>query len=247
MTALTTICVFRRFSHHCIVTLNSIKPLLSSSHKLIVVTSCKDITSWILSELGSENVIVTKDLHNMGPYYAMNQGCSLLESKFVHFMNEGTTINNRFKADQLSALPRGSLIFYSYLDKSGAYVARSTFHDKIFLSPAIKHESIIYPSSLLMRVGAYNTQFKISSDYDLTLKILNNDESIQSVSSLPLIKYHDDFGLSSRLINQLPKKLEHMKIKTQYLSGIVLFKSHLLDLVALFKIYYAHLKKLLCR
>lgn len=234
---LASICALRSFSRECLNTIDSLVKITSEYHQIIIVTSCPKLTKYLVEKYEVKNLTIVRDRFNSGPYHAMNLGIAYLESKFVHFINEGTQINEEFNILSLYNCLSSTIILNSYKDENNQFVSRDSFYNSSFLQPNIKHESIIYPSSLIVYYGGYNIKFKISSDYDLTLRIVKNHKKNVHISSFPLVKYHDNFNFSSTLTNQWKKKLEHIKIMSEYQSKPEIMLSILKNIYLIVKIY----------
>jgi putative colanic acid biosynthesis glycosyltransferase len=108
-----------------------------------------------------------------GIYDAMNKGLRLASGRHVIFMNAGDVFHPAFRLDlaslQAESVHYGEAEFQSI---AGGFVKRYAITGTgSFLSHnTFCHQAIFYPRALLLSLGGYDLQYRVSADFDLTLR-----------------------------------------------------------------------------
>lgn len=164
-----------------------------------------------------------------GIYDAMNKGviCSL--GAYLNFMNSGdqffiyTNIENIImslanKIEEIGII-YGSVLHYGDPDDEYIYIAPSLkLKDNIILYMPSYHQSIFYKRNNFMKLGLYDTNFKISSDYELTLRFISSGVKVFRINEI-ISKFLSN-GISQS--NYLSLLLEYFIIRRKYATRISL-------------------------
>lgn len=117
-----------------------------------------------------------------GIYDAMNKGIEQAKGKYIIFMNAGDCFANKSVLDHLRQAVEAhspDFIYGDSLEITGnvAEIKKSRHHTKIKQGMFTHHQAMVYKSAKLGGLR-YNTSYKISADYDFTLRFLKNCENV---------------------------------------------------------------------
>lgn len=157
----------------------------SSDKTLSIIKKCSEEIDYFISE---------KD---RGIYHAMNKGLMLAGGQYILLLNSDdwyekgcieSLLNAKLYsgADFVSALSR-------YVGQSGKslYVLRSMPYDaSLFFRMPLRHETMLISASIYNDIGYYDEEYKIISDYDLTIKLFEADYSHYEVNK-PLLNFRN--------------------------------------------------------
>lgn len=120
----------------------------------------------------AKNITVLSE-PDQGIYDAMNKGLRLARGQHVVFMNAGDCFSESFGISpsslQCGITYYGDAEFRSNVDSFLKHYSIDGIRS--FLSHnTFCHQAIFYPRTMLLEIGGYDTAYKISSDFDLTLK-----------------------------------------------------------------------------
>lgn len=151
----------------------SIAELSMGSYEWIVVDGMStDGSADFIREASPDKCIIEAD---RGIYDAMNKGLSISEGVYVIFMNSGDEFYSSQCLDFLASIDddrrmivgdanffegQSSYRFYSRVRSKFSFVRQNPFC----------HQSIFYNTACLKSLGGYDLGFRISADFDLTLK-----------------------------------------------------------------------------
>jgi glycosyltransferase involved in cell wall biosynthesis len=183
----------------------------------------KDIDYWV-SE--SDN----------GIFFAMNKGIKLAKGDLVGLIHVGSIYNNDAckKAVKLY-MDKKNLGIIAGSAKWKTLPNRCGIRSKIKpISPknsSILHETLFIPLKIYKKIGLYNTNYRISADYDFIAKIIKKYNIPIHYSDDIFVQYLEDWNISGSSKNQFKKIIEHFKIKKQYVSFIFAIKSFFIKFI----------------
>lgn len=178
MILLSIITITRNNSAGLIRTLDSCRPLLVSDDVEVVVVdgaSTDDTMSalgtWRAGSPGARCII--KSEPDNGIYDAMNKGLALASGRHVIFMNSGDMFTSGFQFDP-SSFDTGTVYYGAARFESlhGSYIKHYRIKGVTdFLNHnTFCHQAIYYPLALVRALGGYDLTYRVSADFDLTLR-----------------------------------------------------------------------------
>jgi glycosyltransferase involved in cell wall biosynthesis len=184
---------------------------------LIISATSEDDTQLIATEIADSDYRVAHFQESTpGIYEAMNQGILLAKAPALVFMNAGdvfafsNTLENIYK----------ELVNQNYPVVVGGYCTgeetfsykRKTFGPKSFsLNKRWGcHQSMIFRTDIVNSVGGFSLDYKIASDFDLVLKILNKLHGIRIREVVSVIEPN---GISSLQIRKVLAEKQEIRRK----------------------------------
>ena len=178
MISLSIITITRNNSSGLIRTLDSCLPLLARDDVEVVVVdgastddSMAALKAWHSN--GPDVRCRTKSERDKGIYDAMNKGLRMAGGQHVVFMNSGDIFAPTFNVDPSSfkdssvyygdarfESPQGGFSKHYRIEKLDCFLKHNTFC----------HQALYYPRQLLLDLGGYDLDYKVSADFDLTLR-----------------------------------------------------------------------------
>lgn len=153
---------------------------------IIIDGLSQDNTMDIIRNYNSKVTIAISEKDN-GIYDAMNKGLILASSDYVIFMNAGDTFNDLADLKQSNAeITNNNMPDFIYYDAN----EKEKFNEKLLLKKArsyqwkwfgmfAHHQAIFYKLSTLKKHKIiYNLRYKLSSDWDFTLRFLEISNSM---------------------------------------------------------------------
>ena len=202
-------------------TVQSYELIASTETELIVVDAASDDGSveWLEANCSSDCRWVSEP--DNGIYYAMNKGIQRASGRFMLFMNSGDVFDESVKGVEfLTKLTDDRTV---YICKSRALngVVRDPLGllaTRVGEMPAC-HQSIIYPRSICGEEFKYDVSYKIFSDFDFTVKVLQKSR----VKFLDLCLSRREPGGLSRKVS-FRKRVEKYSILLKYfgVTGVLL-------------------------
>lgn len=149
-----------------------------------------------------------------GIYHAMNKGIMKVTHDYVLFLNSGDEFYSDKSLQQLAGVANGEDFIYGDLvlrenDKEWISHYPSIFTFSYFLTSSLPHPSTLIKHSLFDKIGLYNEQLKIVSDWEFFTKaICKYNATYKHVGKLISVFYVG--GISSNAEN---KKLWEQEIQ----------------------------------
>ena len=119
-----------------------------------------------------------------GIYDAMNKGISLCKGKIIGIVNADDYIYHETLAKVISLLQEEEIMFvYGKLDllsedgkifKTIDSIGQEHIKYRIFKLMPFLHPTMFVKKSIYKQIGLFSTQYKLSADYDFTLKLIEN-------------------------------------------------------------------------
>lgn len=194
-------------------TLESLKNQSNQNFELCVVDGASsDDTGSVISNYDSFiNVFVSET--DDGIYDAMNKGISLSTGKFLLFINAGDELHDEHVVDKiLNSCQSEDVIYYSdakYIRPNGEGFIFNASHDHIKSKMPFNHQSVLIPRKIHI-THLYNTYYKISSDYDLMLRLYERGVEFSKLDFL-IAKHHlDGVSVTSPFLSCLESVHSHV-------------------------------------
>lgn len=171
------------------VTLNNLEGLRKTRQSLIDQNDTNH--EWVVIDGGSTDGTIDyleQDyIHfisepDNGIYDAMNKGIEQAKGKYIIFMNAGDCFANKSVLGHLqksAEAGNADFIYGDSLEITGnvAEIKKSRHYTKIKQGMFTHHQAMIYKTEKLVGLR-YDTSYKISADYDFTLRFLKNCERV---------------------------------------------------------------------
>lgn len=158
-------------------TVHSCERLLANPQVEVVIVdgASTDDTSERLDALkvrADRRVVIVSE-PDRGIYDAMNKGLRLAKGRHVIFMNAGDQFLESLHLDPSTLRP--DTTYYGdgeFRSETGGFLKRYSIGGvHSFMSHnTFCHQAIFYPRALLLELGSYDLSYKVSADFDLTLK-----------------------------------------------------------------------------
>ena len=163
-----------------------------------------------------------------GIYHAQNKGIGKSSGNYLLFLNSGDYLFNETVLEDILKNDFNEDILYGdiYFDTGNTeftfktYPSKLTFDYFFTYSESLPHPATLIKKSLFERVGIYNEEFKIVSDWEFWLKAIFLHQASYKKISLP-ISVCDTDGLSLRPEFKHVMKQEMEKVYNNYFPGIV--------------------------
>ena len=153
-----------------------------------------------------------------GLYDAMNKGIKYATGELIGIINsddwyELDAVENVIKIYKEN---KNSVIYGVMLYRRNEKISKIQITDyKELGNMMINHPTVFIPKKIYDKVGEFNTKFKLASDYELMLRMLNENISFRHISKI--IANFREGGLSTILAEQCEN--EAMEIKKKYGYG----------------------------
>ena len=198
---------------------------------IIIDGGSTDGTINIIKKNKKKNTKLVSSSDN-GIYDALNKGLKISKGKIIgilhsdDFYKNKSVLKNVFNAFKISEadLVYGDLI---YISKSYPFRKIRYWRAGKFLKNNLNngwmppHPAVFIKSSILKKIGRYNLNYKISSDYDFLIRILSNESIKKYYLPKTLIKMRIGGKSNNSLKNLINKSLEDYEIiKKNNIGGI---------------------------
>ena len=149
-----------------------------------------------------------------GIYDAMNKAILKANSKYVHFLNAGDILFDKFVYEKVfDLIDVFSMVIYGDLVINDKLVKSMNMRKiNLIMDRTVNHQCIIYKKEIFEIVGNYDVEYKISADYEHLVRIYKAKCIIQKINEV-LIDF-DPNGISS--YSRLTIMEEHEKIIKKY-------------------------------
>ena len=189
----------------------------STDESLDIINDSADKLNYWISEKDS------------GMYHAMNKGIAEANGDYLLFLNSGDSLTNSESIENAVGLFNNEDIIYGNINAvfNGSIVRTETYPDTLnfnyFVSGAIPHQGMFIKKSVFTRIGLYDEDLKICSDWKFQLDAICKLKCSYKHIDLIVSDYSGD-GISSREENQNQIRKEK---ETVLINEYSLFKEDL--------------------
>lgn len=154
-----------------------------------------------------------------GIYNAMNKGIQKAAGEYILFLNSGDFLISRNSIEQVFKNGQTADIVYGNIEANGKVIRYSKMPDfTFFFRDSIPHPASFIKRSLFDRLGLYEEQYKIVSDWAFFLKAIIKEKA----STLYLdqtITVYDTTGMSSNEKNAALQAKERTAVLLPYMEA----------------------------
>jgi glycosyltransferase involved in cell wall biosynthesis len=210
-------------------TVKSLTDQTSIEWQLIIVPGySRDQTKSTAFELSSTDARITViEQNNDGIYDAMNLGLSVAKGDYVWFMNAGDIFYSpevlgealiEITNSNVDLLIGGYQINHSRNLKKYVFRRKSlTAWEFAFNRRGGCHQAMLFRTATLIKLGGFDTSFKLASDFGLVLKLLQEYKGLRIDQVYASI---EPGGRSDQGINLVHR--EKHKIRTKVMPGLIM-------------------------
>lgn len=171
-----------------------------------------DNTSHIVQQF--EHVTVFKSQKDNGVYFALNNALDYASGDIIGFLHADDFYNNEFVVEQIvkifevlnADIVYGDLQYVSDNYKVIRYWKAGNFrHSNLFFGWMPPHPTVFFRKDILSRFGKFDTNFRISADYDWVLRVFTN--KLLKIAYFPEIVVNMTIGgISNRSLSNIIRK-----------------------------------------
>lgn len=198
--------------------LESIKGQTFKDFELIIIDGkSQDNTLEIINDANLTNCTLVTEKDN-GVYNAINKGIKLSKGRWILILGSDDRLyqNNTLELlhKSISLNLNADLIYCKILfGKNEDIVFTPQFSKKMIFINSIHHQGALYNRNLFEKF-LYNEEFRVSSDYELNLKLyLNNGNAVFHNEVISVV---GEYGLSSKIFKQ--GYIEEILIRKKYMK-----------------------------
>lgn len=159
-----------------------------------------------------------------GVYDAMNKGIKKATGDYLLFMNGGDSYTNSNVLEKITkAIGKDDVYYgdYNVLNSDGTVVI-SRYPEKIdkyyLLDHCLGHQATAIRKELFSKYGLYDTQYRISADYEKWLHFLSNGVTFKKMD-ITVSNFRNYGGLSSSRKSDALRRSENWKILNKYFTN----------------------------
>ena len=153
--------------------LDSIYEQTFTGIELIIIDGKSTDNTIDIIKANSDKIAYWKSEADEGVYDAMNKALDAVNGKWVYFMGADDELLPAF-SDMARELVDPNAIYYANVFADGAK-RLGKLKDKQLAKVGIYHQAIIYPHTVFKKYR-YNTKYKISADFALTMTLYNDKD-----------------------------------------------------------------------
>lgn len=157
-----------------------------------------------------------------GIYNAMNKGIKVATGDYLLFLNGGDVLieDDKILTFCQEKLREDIIAFDCYLEKNGQIVGKRTHIEKPTLFYAykkgFKHQSTFVKRSLFEKIGLYNENYEIASDYEFWIRSFLDSKTTSRSYQTPIAIF--ELGGISQNSDW---SVEHRQIEKEWLSNLM--------------------------
>jgi glycosyltransferase involved in cell wall biosynthesis len=206
-------------------TMQSVLDQAPSAFEYIVIDGgSEDASKSVIEENASRLAYWVSEKDN-GIYYAMNKGIARARGEYLIFLNSGDYFHNPHVLQQLLENGQDTEIIYGNLVMRGkggnwtkTYPACLTFD--FFVHDSLPHPATLIKRTLFDRVGLYNEDHRIISDWEFFLHAVCRFNATYKYVSLDVAVFSED-GISSKADNDDRIWKEKNAVFSRYYSAFL--------------------------
>lgn len=200
-------------------TLQSIKSQTLEDYEIIIKDGCSSDNTVFFAKKYSDVIIISEP--DNGIYDAMNQALIYAKGEFIIFINAGDQLFNKQTLLDLEKVARAhtnsnTIIYGDIVRKGQIERMPSKYNEFMSFRKTICHQSIIYNRKVFELIGFYDTNYKISSDYEHLLRCRNKGTNFVYIRQV-ISSYLGD-GFSEKKENYFLTIKENKIIRNKYFS-----------------------------
>lgn len=153
--------------------LNSIYMQAFADIEIVIIDGKSTDATVDIIKANSKKIAYWKSEKDEGVYDAMNKALDAINGKWVYFLGADDELLPAF-SDMARELVNTDTIYYANVFADGA-VRLGKLKDKQLAKVGIYHQAIIYPNAVFKKYR-YNTKYKISADFALTMTLYNDKD-----------------------------------------------------------------------
>lgn len=196
-----------------------------------------------------ENIDVFISEEDNGIYDAMNKGINLAKGDWINFLNAGDCF---YKKEVLKSIFTTDLSNLWFLYGKVNYFSNEFNISNIFgkeikinnlqTSFPICHQSMFFNKKVFNRLGNYNLNYLVTSDYDLTIKIFKDDSIIKKFYDVTISSFLiDGYGFN----NSIKAHWEKVKVIDSHFKFFAKFQARIKFSITVVRISILNLLKIL--
>lgn len=182
--------------------------------EFLIIDDCSNDQSInIIKSFKDDRIQLEKNKRNIGQTLTLNKGLSLAKGEFIARLDQDDISNyNRLElqTDYLKKYPDvvllGSSIKIINSDNQVMF-KRKAFKDKLIsyssIDNPVPHSSAIYRKDIALQLNGYSKDYKICQDFDLWLRMANNDNIDNLDEYLVSVRFHKGQTLKNKNISEL--------------------------------------------
>ena len=235
---------------------SSIESVLNQTFKdfeFLIINDCStDDSVKMIESFNDERIVILHNGKNLGQTKSLNVGLKLARGKYIA----------RMDADDM-AFPTWLEKLVTYFEKKQKYAvigaaavviddtgrkkeirrAPINLHEiifRIFFAPPVNHVSVLMNKDIILKVGGYDEEFKITQDYELWSQLIRKDYSITNVPDI-LVSYRvhsQSIGFRETDKRGLQEKSETIFRNITSLTDLSIIYDDAIELCKLF--YHTH-------
>lgn len=150
-----------------------------------------------------------------GIYNAMNKGIGLATGDILYFLNVGDALFDEKVIEKvMDHFKTGCNLIYCDICITGKDQVEIKNYDKVdryfLFRDSLNHQACFFNRDCIDFTGKYDLCYSIASDYDMIMKIWNNDNLRKCYLSIVAVNYDAD-GISASKIDDLVVEREKIK------------------------------------
>ena len=183
---------------------SSIQSVLNQSYKdfeFLIVNDCStDDSVKTIESFNDARIIIHHNEKNMGQTKSLNVGLKLARGKYVARMDADDMafpswldklVSCFEKNPEYAVIGAAAVVIDDTGRKKEIRRAPISFNDiifRIFFAPPVNHVSVLMNKDIILKMGGYDKEFKITQDYELWSQLIRRDYSITNIPNI-LVSY----------------------------------------------------------
>lgn len=181
----------------------SIKSILEQSfdnYEILIMDGISDDhTLNIIKEFNDPRIRIFSE-KDSGVYDAMNKGIEKAEGKWLYFLGSDDTLYDKETLKDIEPFLGNHDLVYGKAYFTFRKIIHGKEYDRVYLQKIdnICHQAIFYNKNLFIRLGKFNTSFKIWADWDFNIRCFSLPEIQIKYLDILICNFNDQGGVSSQ-------------------------------------------------